>query len=361
MVLMTMIKFLTRKHHLAVFFAIAIVICGSFYSCKNERSLILYDKEFKTVEDIAKKQNKVFCIVLTRPDCPPCEVYIQNLGERYNLLAPKAVFNIVNVSLPENQWYQHWICSGASPTTCIFSPEGQLIAVVSGVKASAMQCIESAIVDDAACSTYFYEKHYPEKSDAIPMLNALLSCKWQLDRGEDISFEIQAYLGKKAYPYPVYLKCLNEEKQGRHEEAVYWAKRLLTQAFGSDMYYSRVYNNIYGEMKSILDPGYTPDTDAVLSVVNELRLDSCPLHQPVSFNLELTNTGKSPLTIRDIGLSCDCIKLLSENTLSLMPGESKKVYFTFTSETQGEVYRDITLFSDAINSIEMVQVVAVVN
>ena len=100
--------------------------------------------------------------------------------------------------------------------------------------------------------------------------------------------------------------------------------------------------------------------DVVLLVVDELRLDSCKIHQPVHFSLTVTNGGKAPLSICNIDPSCDCVKLLSKKTFLLNAGESRKIDFVFTPETTGEIFREITLFSNAINPVETIRVIAIV-
>jgi hypothetical protein len=170
-----LLKHLSNLHLVAI----CIILSSFFISCKtgNDRVVILYGQELEQVKEIAKKANKPFCIVLSRPDCPPCEHFVQELGDRYENLTSKAIFNIINVSQPEHQWYLHWLCLGASPTTLVFSPKGELKAVVSGVKAAAVQCIESSILGDVECAEYFFEKHFSARGDVMQTLNALLSCK----------------------------------------------------------------------------------------------------------------------------------------------------------------------------------------
>ena len=99
---------------------------------------------------------------------------------------------------------------------------------------------------------------------------------------------------------------------------------------------------------------------AVLSVVEEIRLDSCKVRQAVPFSLRLTNTGRSPLSVHRIEPSCDCVELLSEKRLQLDPEESREVKFVFTPETTGEIYREITFFSNAVHPEETVRVLAIV-
>ena len=105
--------------------------------------------------------------------------------------------------------------------------DGKLKGVVAGASRAAMECLKSVRDGNAKCADYFYSTKYPVSGSHIAMLNNLLECKLRLDKGEDVSTALDDVLKKADYPYPVYLKMLNEEKHGRHEEAVRLAERLL--------------------------------------------------------------------------------------------------------------------------------------
>jgi hypothetical protein len=350
------------RNHSTFLLAAALLLNSLFHSCQNTNKplVVLYDEEFNTVKEMAKKENKAFCIVLSRPDCPPCELYIQNLGDWYAHLSSKVIFNIVNVSLPENAWYLHWLCSGGSPMTCVFSANGELKAVIASTKKNARQCFEASITGDAKCADYFYDKHYSATIDHLQALNALLLCKQSLDKGEDIGNAVDVCLRQSQHPYPVYLKLQNAVKQGRNEEAVYWANRFLSM-INTNSYQSRVYNNIHQEVKTIINPNYaSADDDGKLSVVEELPLGNCKLHQPQPFSLTLSNTGRAPLSVYDMNVSCSCVKLQGERQLTLQPGQSQKVDFIFTADVAGDILREVTFFSDGANPMQTVRITAVV-
>jgi hypothetical protein len=148
-----------------------------FYACRKETSKLLYNQPIEYMKALAKKENKLFCIVISNTNCPPCTNYMEILGDQYRHLREKAIFNVVDASLPENQWYQQWICSAATPTTCIFSPNGVLQAVVSGTAKQCLDCIESSIQGNTDCAGYLYSKYYQADSNVIPALNSILDCK----------------------------------------------------------------------------------------------------------------------------------------------------------------------------------------
>ncbi|MCL2028796.1 MAG: DUF1573 domain-containing protein, partial [Bacteroidales bacterium] len=214
-----------------------------------------------------------------------------------------------------------------------------------------------SIDGNTQCADYFYTRHYSAKGDRMQALNALLAAKQNFDAGKDISKALDASLNQSTNPYAIYLKTLNEQRQGRSEEAAYWARRFMSVVSDS-RYHSQLYSNLLGDMKLIIDPNYTPESDGVLSVVSELRLENCKLGQEQPFSLTLTNTGKSSLSVYDMRLSCTCVKLQSERTLTLQPGQSVKVDFLFIPDAQGEIFREIVFVSNGANGMERVTVVA---
>ncbi len=84
-------------------FTVALILTWILFSCKpTPKDLtILYGASLEEMQEIAKEEDKkVFCVVLTKPDCPSCAGMVQSLGERYGHLESKVVFNIVDVSSP---------------------------------------------------------------------------------------------------------------------------------------------------------------------------------------------------------------------------------------------------------------------
>ncbi len=342
----------------AIILLFAILFCTLFFSCKPtpKELTIFYDMPLEEVQKIANEEDKVFCVVLTEPECPSCAGMVQSLGERYGHLESKVVFNVVDVSLLENQWYSHWLCTGAFPTTCVFSSEGKLQAVIQGAAPVCQQCVASTIAGDFKCTSSFENLRFPARGEhRILMLNTLLFCKQNLVRGIDISAEIEPFLKQNVYPYSLFLKCFNEEKQGRHEDAVYWAKRMIEN---ENSYYNHIYDDLHQEVKAIINPNYLADA-SVLSVVEELKLENCKLKEAKPFSLMLTNSGKSPISIRDVVVSCSCLKLLSEKQYTLQPNQSTKVNLVFTPDVRGDVFREVTFFSDAKNHRQTVRIFAV--
>lgn len=192
------------------------------------------------------------------------------------------------------------------------------------------------------------------------ILNALLFIKQKIDKGEDVSHAIDSALNQSEHPYVVYLKSLNEAQQGRHESSIYWANLFLS-TIEANSYYFQVYGNLIGQAKMTADPNYALDKDGELSIVEELSLGDCKLHEARPFGLMITNKGQSPLFIHDIVLGCTCVEFSNEKKqYTLQPMQSQTIDFVFKADVQGEIFREIMFFSNGINPVERVQITATV-
>jgi len=326
-------------------------------SCKRQSAAeILYEKSFDDMKTLAGKANKPFCVVLSNTDCPPCSIYVNNLNDTHAQLCADALFDVVDVTQDENRWWQQWLnCSGL-PTTVIFTPSGKLSAVVSGAADKCFDCIRSVLKGEPACAAYLYTRQFQSSGDLFPALDAVLNCKFRLEQGENIDEAISNTFDQIVYPYNIYLKCLNEQKQGNHEMVVALAKKLL---HFDDAYNVRMYDNLLNEVRLIIDPEYSnPENRAVLAVEKELKLDGCYPNAPVKFKITVKNEGQAPLEISDITVSCSCVKLKSEKKHTIAAGKSADIDFEFTAEHEGVFYREISFVSNDIRAIKTVKMTA---
>jgi hypothetical protein len=334
---------------------LAIVACGVFLASCDVSVEVTYDVPFEQMVAEARETGDDFCVVISRTDCPPCAMYVEMLtGSRGKKMFPDVRYNVVDVLLPENQWYTQWLCTGAFPTACLFSAEGKLKAIVPGTNRQSTECLRSAAEGDVKCADYLYDRFYQVRGNYLDVLNDLLVCKMDLDAGKDIGDAVDACLRRIDYPWAVWLKAVNAQRQGRTEEAADAGRRLLEF---DETYYYYVYGDILTQAKYIIDPDYNPAGDAVLSIPEEdIILDGCKVDEPRRFGFEVKNMGKFSLLVRDIQLSCTCLTLLSPKMFRLEPGESSLVEAEFTAEARGEFYREVILFSNATESMQRVAV-----
>lgn len=70
---------------------------------------------------------------------------------------------------------------------------------------------------------------------------------------------------------------------------------------------------------------------------------------------EFTNIGKSPLIIKDIKTSCDCA-VPKKPKRPIMPGEKAQITVSFDTSKLGGFSKQITIFSNAKNSIKRLRI-----
>lgn len=342
-----------------------VLLCCIFIcltACQEERQRVFYDLSFEEIAEKANSEQKKFCLVLSEGSCPSCENYMQLLSGRYRQLTKQAIFNIVNTSLPENKWYRYWSCSMASPMTCVFSASGDLEAIISGANANCFDCIALSIGGNVACSVYTYRTPFTRsdnQKEIIKALGVILKSNLRLNRGENIDTEIAQTRLTVEYPYNLYLQAINADRQGDNENAVYLA--MLARATKEEsIIYRRLYTDLFTELQFLINPDYDPIYDPVLRVDSVIKLSGCLPHVPKPFLVNLTNTGRKELIIEEVSLSCDCVSLKSAKDIRLKPDETRNVQFEFIGEKEGTFTRYITLCSNAINPIVLIEINAIV-
>lgn len=141
------------------------------------------------------------------------------------------------------------------------------------------------------------------------------------------------------------------KEQGRDASAL--AERLGQY---TDPRYLACYADILGQAKYIANPGYKPGDEPMLILPEEIKLAYCTVGTPRNFDIEISNNGAIPLQINDIQLSCTCLELLTDKTLTLAPGATATVRVAFTAESAGEFYREVMFFSNAAEKLMRVPI-----
>lgn len=326
------------------------VIAAALCAC-GQRVVVNYDLPLNNAVAKATEVGKPLVVLLSRPDCPPCSALIRNLESNANI--PSAIYNVVDVQLPENNWYTQWLCLGTFPTSCLFDADGHLTAVINGASNSSMDCLAQSVDGQTKCADYYYTTHFPVIGNKIDMLNEMLDCQRAMERGEDAAAALDEVLKKCDYPWLVWLKIQNEIKQGRSENAAILAERMSQF---SEPIFLTCYADILQQSKYIANPAYSPDDEAKLVIPEEIKLADCIVSEPREFNVEISNEGKMPLSISDIQMSCTCMELLSDKQLTLAPGEKSTVRVAFTADSAGDFFREVLFFS---NSSEKLMRVAI--
>lgn len=338
------------------------MICLSFiFSCVDEKTQLFYNEDLRTIKELAQKENKPFCVVLTRENCPPCEMFLNSLQFSSNKTLQKALFNIVDASLPENEWYTQWVGVSGVPCFYVFSNTADLQAILSGVNEKALDCLESSIRGDASCAKYQFRGDFKVEAKGrdriFELLNDVLKCKEKLDAGEDISEEINKNLREIEYPYNIYLKAKNEFNKGNAEIASEVAKELLP--YRNNKLNLIKYSSIFEEIQYIIDPDFNPENEPQLFVDNNpIHLDNYERGTMKKINIKLSNVGRKQLKIIDLKVDCTCLTYNGEKSFEIEVGKSKEIEVEFESDDPDKISRHINIFSNALFPIETISIVA---
>jgi hypothetical protein len=344
---------------------ITLLLTGIFLccmtSCKNE-SIIYKDKSIEFSFEKAREKKQKMCLVLIDARDTINKTYMNKLETRYNNIVKDAVFNVVDITNMKNRWYTEWLNSSSSPITCVFSEDKKLIAIIGGASTHAFNSIKMTLNDDVSMHNFGY-KSILNRNDFNVLsvfLNDVLKCKLSIDNGENCDAEIDKTLDKLRYPFNVYLKYINAINQNKIYDATCTAHQLLK--FQENIQYAKVYSGVFQEVNRFINPHYFPDSNPELTIKSEpVILHNCALGNAVPFQIIIKNTGRSILQVKEIDVGCSCIALLNKRNVNINPDEEEVFNFTFTPDSKGEVGRIITFLSNAINSVELVEIVAFVN
>lgn len=104
------------------------------------------------------------------------ELYQDNLVNKYTNLPEKALFNIVDISLPDNKWFEEWLCPIYVPLTCVFSSSGELLDLIPGMSYEGFSYMEKTIKDERISPEFPCRNRFSmNKSEYVIFMNDILS------------------------------------------------------------------------------------------------------------------------------------------------------------------------------------------
>jgi hypothetical protein len=336
-------------------FSILAVIAIIASSCNNKELKLNYGLTFDETMKLAETENLPFCIILSKGDCSSCNKLHDALDKK---LKGKVVINVVNTSSSANKWYEQWVGSMTSPMTCVFSKSGELTAIISGASDKCQDCIESALGGQAACADFLFKTPFTNGDNAstFKIMDKALKVKRKMEKGESVESDLEEIVNNLQYPYIIYLQCMNSKKQGKEDEAISYAKQLLTFI---QPQYSVLYKDIFIEAKKIVNPDYDPNMEGKLKVESDIiKLKDCKVNIAKPFQVKLTNIGKKDLNIQDINVSCSCVKITGDKQYVLAPSESVEVGFIFTADRAGAITRYVNIITDTFEPVEQITIEA---
>lgn len=95
----------------------------------------------------------------------------------------KAIYNIADVNVSSNAWYMKWLCPLSLPLTCVFSDTGTLIDLIPRATKETFLYTTEAISDMKITNYHYPNRFKIPKYNVIHLLNQVLKCKMDLNRG----------------------------------------------------------------------------------------------------------------------------------------------------------------------------------
>lgn len=90
-------------------------------------------------------------------------------------------------------------------------------------------------------------------------------------------------------------------------------------------------------------------------------LFGCVVNHPYTLEGFIANKGDSPLSISDIQVSCDCVRLVSSKKMRICSMEQKQLKIVFTPDVEGHIYRELYLISEEESVIKTISFTAKIN
>jgi hypothetical protein len=319
-------------------------------------SHIEYEKSFEEIAQLAATENKYFCIILSHPACPPCEALHTRLFDEVSFaVGNKAIFNIVDITLPENKWYQQFIFSKSQPATLLFSPKVELITIIQGASRASTECIKNVINGKPECVRYRNNLLFSEaiaSGEAVQALNLILTAKRKIENNRDATAELAESMQTLYYPYPLWLQIQNEQNKGNTEDAVFLARQMLTF---QEPWHAELYNDLFLASRQVIDPDFDIANMPVLEIENDdIHLGSLQKDEKADIRIKLKNAGKETLAILDVSVGCSCLALLSGISHEIEADNEEYLHLQFTAEHQGEISRNVMITNNGIVPVKTI-------
>lgn len=194
------------------FFALSMALI----SCDKEKVDICYNKDFEFIISKSKEQKMNFCVVLLDSRSSTYESYLKKLDENKHNIS-KGIVNIVDITKKENRWYEELLCPNSVPLACVFTHKGELVNIIGGgMYESFMNLAKSLGENKKNECTYRNIRLELDKYELIKFMDKMFKYTNSLNRGEDITININDIVKEKEYPYNLKLKFANECEKIRY-------------------------------------------------------------------------------------------------------------------------------------------------
>lgn len=326
----------------------ALAALAALFSCNEPR--IYYDLDIDGLSAVARKAKRGFCVVLVNHQQYPTGEYIAFLEENYRDLTRHAVFDIVDVEKPENDWYVKWLCPVSVPLTCVFSPVGELTDLIPGSGEESFSHIVEAVEQAAITGFHWPNRFDLDKARAVPILRDIQLNKKYVENGAFMARDVDALADSLRYPYSLWLQLSGRLMTGDTISARKAAMELLE--LGTP-YNLATYKTEFITANKVVDPGFEIGNEPNIRVGSErILLGDLPASRIASFDVTVHNDGNKPLTVTKVITDCGCLRRLGGmEAFTVSPRDSVELSFALSPAVgEGEVRQEILLVSDGINN-----------
>ncbi|MDR0573717.1 MAG: DUF1573 domain-containing protein [Tannerella sp.] len=333
-----------------------------FVSCQKQTApCILTEQSFKEMVLKSENEQKYFCILLIDTFLYKTTNLLSNRlnDDEFKYLREKAVFNMVNIYAEENRWYEKWLCPVSVPLTCVFSPDGTLLDLIPGLTYESIAYMNKAVKENRANDEYYcYNRFQLNKRELVFAMNEVLQAKRKSDRGENAKPLIDSAVARVKYPYSLFIKLKNEDKQ---RDTVNMRNTFTELLSINDAYSLFHYTEEFAAAKKMMDSAYDVSEEPFLEVLPVIvEIGNCKYRERKEFHITLKNKGKRAINISDVETSCSCVTNSGDKKYKIAAFDSICLSFGFTAEQKGEIERYCYFVSDARNAVVDVKITATV-
>ena len=309
---------------------------------------ITHNETFDTIQQTNRNNNRAYCITLIDSTQNLSKKFIDGLKYE-DWTCSTASYNIIDINLPQNEWYIKWLVPVSLPVTCIFTSDGHLIDLIPGAAKESFLYIKRALSDLQTTEYHYPNRFSIPKNELIPILGNILECNMGLSEGIYLKEKLSQIYDSLPYPYPYYIGIVGALAESDTAAALSLAHSMLKL---ENPYYLDVFRDEFIVAKKTINPRFNIKDEATIRTNStQILLSDCLSGKDNPFTITIFNDGKRPLNIFKIFKSCSCLELKNHHEKFIIaPKDSTKVDFIFKAEEKGDFLRDIFITSNAINA-----------
>lgn len=267
----------------------------------------------------------------------------------------------VPITSAKGSFFDKLLLPNVLPVTCVFDiSNNKMIDLFSGISQESLLYTKQCLKTQKVVDEYHYNQLYKNrKCKFIDGCNMLFTMLLDSSRCSDWGL-FDSIFEFTQNPYLLHLKMKMQLQRLDTVSAVASATEFLR--FSKAEYLCRFHDE-FVLANQLVNPMYNMCTGPKIEIKQDtLFFDNCKVGRKENERVKLTNVGKMPLRIVDVGTSCSCVSLLDNLKGRIIePGESLDVQVQFNPDSKGDIYREIYFFSNAINSCLNIIVVKAIN